>query len=119
MAFFFFFQAEDGIRDVAVTGVQTCALPISGGLVEQGFKCSDGGGSSCSVASFGEAALAGGAGGALGGALGVVGGKILGAVAPKALEAVGGPFGRGASGAARGAATDVGDAAARPAASSS
>src|SRR2546429_977817 len=25
----FFFQAEDGIRDVAVTGVQTCALPIS------------------------------------------------------------------------------------------
>src|SRR4030043_1225358 len=28
--FFFFFQAEDGIRDVAVTGVQTCALPISG-----------------------------------------------------------------------------------------
>src|SRR2546422_1111503 len=29
MTFFFFFQAEDGIRDVAVTGVQTCALPIS------------------------------------------------------------------------------------------
>src|SRR2546429_969599 len=28
---FFFFQAEDGIRDVAVTGVQTCALPISRG----------------------------------------------------------------------------------------
>src|SRR5687768_18469637 len=27
--FAFFFQAEDGIRDVAVTGVQTCALPIS------------------------------------------------------------------------------------------
>src|SRR5579859_7708256 len=26
---FFFFQAEDGIRDVTVTGVQTCALPIS------------------------------------------------------------------------------------------
>src|SRR2546422_8625143 len=26
---FFFFQAEDGIRDVAVTGVQTCALPIT------------------------------------------------------------------------------------------
>src|SRR2546429_1354136 len=26
----FFFQAEDGIRDVAVTGVQTCALPIFG-----------------------------------------------------------------------------------------
>src|SRR5215475_14860738 len=27
--FFFFFQAEDGIRDFHVTGVQTCALPIS------------------------------------------------------------------------------------------
>src|SRR5882762_11224292 len=26
--FFFFFQAEDGIRDSSVTGVQTCALPI-------------------------------------------------------------------------------------------
>src|SRR2546421_9199931 len=26
---FFFFQAEDGIRDLIVTGVQTCALPIS------------------------------------------------------------------------------------------
>src|SRR6266446_8679883 len=29
--FFFFFQAEDGIRDYKVTGVQTCALPISAG----------------------------------------------------------------------------------------
>src|SRR5215469_9130117 len=29
MVFFFFFQAEDGIRDLYVTGVQTCALPIS------------------------------------------------------------------------------------------
>src|SRR6266478_7221703 len=28
MFFFFFFQAEDGIRDLTVTGVQTCALPI-------------------------------------------------------------------------------------------
>src|SRR5438034_4537695 len=28
---FFFFQAEDGIRDHCVTGVQTCALPISTG----------------------------------------------------------------------------------------
>src|SRR5688572_33441908 len=27
--FLFFFQAEDGIRDLTVTGVQTCALPIS------------------------------------------------------------------------------------------
>src|SRR5260370_16022027 len=29
--FLFFFQAEDGIRDSSVTGVQTCALPILGG----------------------------------------------------------------------------------------
>src|SRR5256885_9969659 len=28
LVFFFFFQAEDGIRDYKVTGVQTCALPI-------------------------------------------------------------------------------------------
>src|SRR5437867_12731304 len=32
---FFFFQAEDGIRDRTVTGVQTCALPILGG----GSRC--------------------------------------------------------------------------------
>src|SRR5437764_8144538 len=32
---FFFFQAEDGIRDTSVTGVQTCALPISS---DQAFK---------------------------------------------------------------------------------
>src|SRR5688500_19742617 len=31
--FFFFFQAEDGIRDYKVTGVQTCALPI---LLQEG-----------------------------------------------------------------------------------
>src|SRR5256886_7820746 len=30
---FFFFQAEDGIRDLTVTGVQTCALPISNLLI--------------------------------------------------------------------------------------
>src|SRR6266436_10252657 len=38
---FFFFQAEDGIRDVAVTGVQTCALPISrwlAGVMRHGYK---------------------------------------------------------------------------------
>src|SRR6478736_8084574 len=29
----FFFQAEDGIRDLTVTGVQTCALPICAGLL--------------------------------------------------------------------------------------
>src|SRR2546430_7309225 len=31
---FFFFQAEDGIRDLTVTGVQTCALPIFNSLTE-------------------------------------------------------------------------------------
>src|SRR2546425_8666134 len=31
VSYFFFFQAEDGIRDKLVTGVQTCALPISFG----------------------------------------------------------------------------------------
>src|SRR2546430_8118919 len=32
---FFFFQAEDGIRDLTVTGVQTCALPILFNLMRQ------------------------------------------------------------------------------------
>src|SRR3712207_7212458 len=31
---FFFFQAEDGIRDIGVTGVQTCALPIFRAVLE-------------------------------------------------------------------------------------
>src|SRR5439155_11742487 len=34
--FFFFFQAEDGIRDGHVTGVQTCALPISSFFTARG-----------------------------------------------------------------------------------
>src|SRR2546425_11029419 len=33
LLFFFFFQAEDGIRDKLVTGVQTCALPIWSGEI--------------------------------------------------------------------------------------
>src|SRR5207249_9174015 len=36
--FLFFFQAEDGIRDRNVTGVQTCALPISSSLIHFGTK---------------------------------------------------------------------------------
>src|SRR3989475_11931614 len=36
--FFFFFQAEDGIRDLTVTGVQTCALPISFGYPKDRLK---------------------------------------------------------------------------------
>src|SRR5687768_17765116 len=35
---FFFFQAEDGIRDVAVTGVQTCALPICSRLERARYR---------------------------------------------------------------------------------
>ena len=35
MVYCFFFQAEDGIRDRLVTGVQTCALPISQNLVSR------------------------------------------------------------------------------------
>src|SRR2546429_7817723 len=35
---FFFFQAEDGIRDVAVTGVQTCALPIFSRVLAESAK---------------------------------------------------------------------------------
>src|SRR5690606_39681480 len=38
---FFFFQAEDGIRDFHVTGVQTCALPISVGYATNSLPCSD------------------------------------------------------------------------------
>src|SRR5699024_11714778 len=37
----FFFQAEDGIRDRNVTGVQTCALPISPCLVCVAINCSE------------------------------------------------------------------------------
>src|SRR3712207_9069161 len=38
--FFFFFQAEDGIRDIGVTGVQTCALPIwSSGPTDRRGPC--------------------------------------------------------------------------------
>src|SRR5215213_1059371 len=36
--FFFFFQAEDGIRDWSVTGVQTCALPIAARLRQLGHR---------------------------------------------------------------------------------
>src|SRR4051794_41676823 len=38
---FFFFQAEDGIRDGRVTGVQTCALPIWAGSGSRGCRVSD------------------------------------------------------------------------------
>src|SRR5438552_10122824 len=41
LLFFFFFQAEDGIRDDLVTGVQTCALPICAGAGEPRTACGD------------------------------------------------------------------------------
>src|SRR5690348_16656054 len=39
----FFFQAEDGIRDGRVTGVQTCALPISTGVPKAPLNCGNSG----------------------------------------------------------------------------
>src|SRR5688572_33329704 len=39
--YLFFFQAEDGIRDLTVTGVQTCALPIWIGTAEAGVSVYD------------------------------------------------------------------------------
>src|SRR5262249_56778303 len=45
MVMIFFFQAEDGIRDWSVTGVQTCALPISHDAEAQGERhCAENGG---------------------------------------------------------------------------
>src|SRR5256886_5692616 len=38
ISFFFFFQAEDGIRDLTVTGVQTCALPI---CKKNAYQCAE------------------------------------------------------------------------------
>src|SRR5256885_13758621 len=43
---FFFFQAEDGIRDYKVTGVQTCALPILADVLASAF---DSAGQRCSA----------------------------------------------------------------------
>src|SRR3712207_6987174 len=40
---FFFFQAEDGIRDIGVTGVQTCALPISFSFCDVGYAAAPAG----------------------------------------------------------------------------
>src|SRR2546422_482493 len=56
MFFFFFFQAEDGIRDVAVTGVQTCALPICP-LNQRGLPSNPKGGHPHVIPQFAEAPL--------------------------------------------------------------
>src|SRR3989339_2026829 len=51
---FFFFQAEDGIRDKLVTGVQTCALPISSTLkVSTTGQCGVGTGLTCKGSTIG------------------------------------------------------------------
>src|SRR5438270_5041549 len=50
MLLYFFFQAEDGIRDLTVTGVQTCALPISGVTLAE--VCESGIGSLIQVVNF-------------------------------------------------------------------
>src|SRR2546430_13580752 len=44
---YFFFQAEDGIRDLTVTGVQTCALPISIRFMERPMRFYNAGSGEC------------------------------------------------------------------------
>src|SRR5215213_11101720 len=53
--FFFFFQAEDGIRDWSVTGVQTCTLPISfaRGLADLGWELVASGGTATALEELG------------------------------------------------------------------
>src|SRR6266511_4579533 len=53
LIFFFFFQAEDGIRDFHVTGVQTCALPIYGGGGEPARLEDGAGGRRCPLRGLG------------------------------------------------------------------
>src|SRR3712207_6079310 len=54
--FFFFFQAEDGIRDIGVTGVQTCALPIFPTGLPTRFLLDAAGGPGSSTAHVGDEA---------------------------------------------------------------
>src|SRR5690606_40998050 len=54
----FFLQAEDGIRDFHVTGVQTCALPISSGIPVLVASCAPGGPAAGPVAPSAAAPLA-------------------------------------------------------------
>src|SRR5215217_8194171 len=50
--YFFFFQAEDGIRDIGVTGVQTCALPILLGITSRLAVCQPARSSTMTACSF-------------------------------------------------------------------
>src|SRR3712207_7084146 len=54
---FFFFQAEDGIRDIGVTGVQTCALPISARRTRYGVSAHVQAAVAAEVGAGGEARL--------------------------------------------------------------
>src|SRR2546426_7588862 len=51
ISFFFFFQAEDGIRDYKVTGVQTCALPIciAASAAGSSSRCATGASRACAA----------------------------------------------------------------------
>src|SRR3712207_7304729 len=64
VSFFFFFQAEDGIRDIGVTGVQTCALPICGACACRGIgdDRADGAGGPGPIRPLLDAVTAGGEG---------------------------------------------------------
>src|SRR2546430_5518349 len=57
--FFFFFQAEDGIRDLTVTGVQTCALPIFEMSIDDPTDISSVEGHSPRAGAFGTLAVSG------------------------------------------------------------
>src|SRR5260370_5885174 len=76
--FFFFFQAEDGIRDSSVTGVQTCALPISVRKVDPAGPTFRTDAPDCSVSSQGARAPRSIDGGHSGGSCRPQGGKRVG-----------------------------------------
>src|SRR2546429_7290548 len=80
---FFFFQAEDGIRDVAVTGVQTCALPIY--ALELGLRVIEERPLGCERAPIGPALERGGPVGVLGRTRGGAG-EVLREVAHRSEE---------------------------------
>ncbi len=93
----------------AVAGAAACGALSGavGGLVNQGFKCAQGGKADCSAGAFLKAGLVGGVIGAVAGVGGALGGKLLSAVGGKALQAIGGLFGRVGGAEAEGGATSA------------
>src|SRR2546429_8815991 len=88
MFYFFFFQAEDGIRDVAVTGVQTCALPISYALLTSTYDIKGKGeGKKTAGKVIGGAGVGALIGGIAGGGTGAVIGLPAGAAGGTAIAA--------------------------------